>query len=98
MGRGFCLAGLLLGAQVKLSQEFSADVVNLKQSNVAAKKVYAGKDKVRVDLEGRNVSFGPPALILDEVQNKPIALFPAQLMYMEAPPAMAAPLITQFWR
>jgi len=98
MARGFCLVGLLVVSQVALSQEFSADVVNLKQSNMAAKKVYAAKDKVRVDLEGRNGSFGPSALILDDVQRKPIALLPAQHMYMEAPLAMAAPLITQFWR
>jgi hypothetical protein len=89
---------LLVIAQGALAQEFSAEVVNLKQSNVAAKKLYAGKDKVRVELEERNASFGPTALILDEAQRTPIALMTERHMYMEAPPIMAAPLVTQFWR
>ena len=85
-------------AHVALAQEFSADVVSLKESSVDVKKIYAGKDKVRAELGGRGTSFGPAAVIIDEAQRIPIVLLTERHMYMEAPLAMAAPLITQFWR
>lgn len=101
----FCLAGCLVVGPHALAQEFSADVVNRKTDNLGLKKLYAGKDKVRLELEGRNTAFGPTALILDEGQHRldegqhrPIALMAERHMYMEAPPVMAAPLIAQFWR
>jgi hypothetical protein len=94
----FCLVGCLVAGPRALAQEFSADVVNKKTDNSGVKKLYAGKDKVRLELEGRNASFGPTALILDEGQRKPIALMTERHMYMEAPQVMAAPLVAQFWR
>lgn len=94
----FCLLGSLVIGPLALAQEFSADVVNRKTENVGVKKLYAGKDKVRLELEGRNTSFGPSALILDEAQQKTVALMTERRVYMDAPPIMAAPLIAQFWR
>jgi hypothetical protein len=85
-------------AHVALAQEFSADVVNLKDRNVDVTKVYAGKDKVRAELGGRSSPFGPAAVIIDEAQRIPVVLLTERHMYMEAPPVMAAPLITRFWR
>jgi len=94
----YCLFGSLVIGPLALAQEFSADVVNRKTENVGVKKLYAGKDKVRLELEGRNTSFGPTALILNEAQQKTVALMTERHVYMEAPPIMAAPLIAQFWR
>src|SRR5580704_3334826 len=75
-------------AHVALAQEFSADVVSLKERSVDVKKIYAGKDKVRAELEGRGTSFGPTAVIIDEGQRIPIVLLTERHMYMEAPLAM----------
>lgn len=94
----FCLVGCLVVGPRALAQEFSADVLNKKTDNSGVKKLYASKDKVRLELEGRNTSFGPTALILDEGQRRPIALMTERHMYMEAPQVMAAPLVAQFWR
>jgi hypothetical protein len=93
-----CLLALPLAASLALAQEFSADVVNRKQDNVGLKKLYAGKDKDRFEVEGRNAAMGPSAVILDEAQNKYIVLMAERHMYMDAPLMMIKPLITQFWR
>jgi hypothetical protein len=86
---------------VALAQEFSADVVNLKQSNDRMKKVYAGKDKLRIELGGRSEAsdpMGSVALIVDETQNRSMALLTDRHMYMEAPPMMTKPVILHLWR
>jgi hypothetical protein len=92
-----CLLALPLAASLALAQEFSADIVNLKESKMNMTKVYVGKDKVRVETGARPGSYGPGAFIIDEAQNRRIGLLTEQHMYIEAPPTMTAP-IAQFWR
>ncbi len=94
----FCLVGYLMIGHLALAQEFSADVVNSKTENVGLKKVYAGKDKVRYEVQSQNAAMGPSAVILDEAQNKWIIVMAERHMYMDAPLMMIKPLITQFWR
>jgi hypothetical protein len=94
----FCLLGCLGIGHRALAQEFSADVVTSKAGNAGFKKVYAGKDKVRFEVEGRNPAMGPTSAILDEAQHKYIVLIAERHMYMDAPLMMIKPLITQFWR
>jgi len=91
------LVGCLGIGHLALAQEFSADVVNTKD-NGELKKVYAGKNKVRFEVEGRNTGMGPAAVIVDEEQNKYIVVMPERRMYMDPPLMMVKPLITQFWR
>jgi hypothetical protein len=90
----FGLAGLAMG------QEFSADVVNLKQSNDRMNKVYAGKDKLRIELRSgaSDPQLGAMALIVDEAQNRAIAIMTDRHMYMEAPQMMTKPVTLHLWR
>jgi len=98
MARFSCFLVFLAMASVALAQEFSADVVNQKQDNGGLKKVYAAKDKIRFEVEGKNAAMGPSALILDEAQNKYIVIMAERHMYMDAPQVMVRPLIDKFWR
>jgi hypothetical protein len=91
------LVGCLGIGHLAIAQEFSADVVNTKD-NGELKKVYAGKNKVRFEVEGRNTGMGPAAVIVDEDQNKYTVIMPERRMYMDPPLMMVKPLITQFWR
>lgn len=95
--RGSCFVVLLVLAQVALAQEFSADVANTKD-NGELKKVYAGRNKVRFEVETANAGMGPSAIILDETQNRYIVVMSARHMYMDAPTTMVKPLITHYWR
>jgi hypothetical protein len=97
MVRGSCLVALLMIAPLGLAQEFSADVVNTKD-NGEPKKLYAGKDKVRFEVETRNAGMGPTAVILDEGQNKYTVVMSERRMYMDAPTTMVKPLMTHYWR
>ena len=97
MVRGSCLVALLMMAPLGLAQEFSADVVNTKD-NGELKKLYAGKDKVRFEVETRNAGMGPTAVILDEGQNKYTVVMSERRMYMDAPTTMVKPLMTHYWR
>jgi len=83
-----CTLTLLLVAAAALAQEFSADIADLKGSNLNLKTIHVGKDKVRVDAESEGNSMGPGAFIIDEAQNKHIGLLPQQHMYMEIPMTM----------
>jgi len=98
MVRLCCLVGFLAAAQSVMAQDFSADVVNQKQESGGLKKVYAAKDKIRFEVEGRNPAMGSSAIILDEAQNKYIVLMSEKHMYMDAPQMMVRPLINKFWR
>jgi len=93
----FCLAGCLVIGHLAMAQEFSADVVKMQTGNVGIRKLYAGKDKVRFDMAGGNAAMGPTVAILDEAQHKYTVLMTERHMYMDAPPMMVKPLITQFW-
>jgi hypothetical protein len=97
MMRGSCFVALLLVAPVVLAQEFSADVVNTKDTG-GMKRLYAGKNKVRFEVDTGNAAMGPTAVILDETQNRYIVLMSARHMYMDAPMTMVKPLITHYWR
>ena len=97
MMRCVCFIVLLVIAQVALAQEFSADVVNTKD-NGGMKKLYAGKNKVRFEVDTGNAAMGPTAVILDETQNRYTVLMSARQMYMDAPVTMVKPLITRYWR
>jgi hypothetical protein len=97
MMRGACFVVLLVIAQVALAQEFSADMVNTKD-NGELKKLYAGKNKVRFEVETGNAGMGPTAIILDETQNRYTVVVSARHMYMDAPMTMVKPLITHYWR
>jgi len=96
--RHLCVLAFGLAGSLVLAQEFSADVVNQKQDNGGLKKVYAAKDKIRFEVEGKNAAMGPSALILDEAQNKYIVIMAERHMYMDAPQVMVRPLINRFWR
>jgi hypothetical protein len=98
MMRGTYLVALLVIAQAALAQEFSADVLNKKSDNVGLKKLYAGKDKVRFEVEGGKGAMRPSALILDETQNRYVVLMGEQHMYMDAPVMMTRAFVVQFWR
>jgi hypothetical protein len=87
-----------LAGTLALAQEFSADVVNQKSGGMGMTKIYAGKDKLRLEMGTMDQTFGPVALILDEVQRKPVALMTERHMYMDYPPMLAGPVISQFWR
>ena len=97
MVRGSCFVALLVIAQLGLAQEFSADVVNTKD-NGELKKLYAGRDKVRFEVETGNAGMGPTAVILDEGQNKYTVVMSERRMYMDAPTTMVKPLMTHYWR
>jgi hypothetical protein len=97
MLRSACFIVLLTIAQAALAQEFSADVVSTKD-NGGMKKLYAGKNKVRFEVDNGNAAMGPTAIILDETQNRYIVLMSARQMYMDAPMTMVKPLITHYWR
>lgn len=92
-----CLAGCLAIGHLACAQEFSADVVNTKD-NGQLKKVYAGKNKVRFEVDNRNPAMGTTAVILDQAQNKYVIVMAERHMYMDAPLMMVKPLITQYWR
>ncbi|MGA8621480.1 MAG: hypothetical protein WB660_23515 [Candidatus Sulfotelmatobacter sp.] len=94
---GSCFVVLLVIAQVAAAQEFSADVANTKD-NGELKKLYAGKNKVRFEVETGNAGMGPTAVILDETQNRYIVVMSARQMYMDAPLRIVKPLITHYWR
>ena len=93
----FCLIACLVIGHRALAQEFSADVTSQRQSNTSVNKLYSSSNKVRLEVQTGN-PMGPSALILDEAQHKYIMLMAQQHMYMDAPPLMVKPLITQFWR
>jgi hypothetical protein len=97
MVRGSCFVAVLVIAQLGLAQEFSADVVNTKD-NGELKKLYAGKDKVRFEVETGNAGTGPAAVIFDEAQNKYTVVMSERRMYMDAPTTMVKPLMTHYWR
>jgi hypothetical protein len=86
-----CLLALGLMSRMILAQEFSADAVNLKQGHDQINKVYMGKDKLRIELGGT-------ALIIDEGQNRSIALMTERHVYMEAPQVMSKPVMLHLWR
>lgn len=94
----FCLAGGLAIGHLAFAQEFSADVHDMKRENKGISKLYAGKDKVRFEGQSQGEAMGPTVVIIDEAQNKNIVLMPQRHSYIEAPPMMVKPLITQFWR
>jgi hypothetical protein len=98
MVRISCFVVFLAMGQIALAQDFSADVVNQKPGGEALKKVYATKDKIRFEVEGKNAAMGPSALILDEVQHHYLVIMAERHMYMDAPPMMARPVIDKFWR
>ena len=94
-----CVLAFGLAGRLVLAQEFSADVVNQRQDNAAGlKKVYAAKDKIRFEVEGKNAAMGPSAVIMDEAQNKFTVLMAERHMYMDAPQMMVRPLVNRFWR
>ena len=62
------------------------------------KKLYAGKDKVRFEVETGNAGTGPAAVILDWAQNKYTVVMSERRMYMDAPTTMVKPLMTHYWR
>jgi hypothetical protein len=94
---GSCFVALLVIAQLGLAQEFSADVLHTK-GNGELKKLHAGKDKVRFEVEAGNAGMGPTAVILDEGQNKYTVVMSERRMYMDAPTTMVKPLMTHYWR
>jgi hypothetical protein len=63
-----CLFGCLASGRLASAQEFSADVVNTKD-NGELKKLYAGKNKVRFEVESGG-GMGPATVPVDESQNK----------------------------
>jgi hypothetical protein len=94
---GCGLVGLLAMALVAQAQDFSADVVNERGGDL--KKVYATKDKLRLDVAARNQTMGPTVLIVDEAQNKWIVLMAERRMYMDSLPAMMrTPTMYMLWR
>jgi hypothetical protein len=95
--RGSCFVALLLSAQVMLAQEFSADVFSTKDSG-ELKKVYAGKNKVRFEVNAKTQGMGAAAVIFDESQSKYTVLMTDRHMYMDAPPTMVNKMIANFWR
>ena len=98
MVRLSCFVVFLATAHVALAQEFSADVVNTKSDNAGFKKVYATKNKVRVEGQGANPAMGPSAIILDDAQHKYIMIMAERHMYMDAPVTMVKPILAHFWR
>jgi hypothetical protein len=90
------LFGCLASGRLASAQEFSADVVNTKD-NGELKKLYAGENKVRFEVESGG-GMGPATVLVDESQNKYVVVMTERHMYMDAPPIMIKPLITQFWR
>lgn len=86
--RLFCALAFMLVSAGALAQEFSADVVDLKGSNLNLNKIYVGKDKVRVNANESGNAMGPGAIIIDEAQKIHIGLIPQQHMYMEIPMTM----------
>lgn len=93
-----CLVIVALSATLALAQDFSADVVNEKSDNSGLKKIYATKDKIRFEVQGRNAAMGPSALIFDRAQMKYTVIIAERHMYMDAPPMMVKPVIEKFWR
>ena len=98
MLRFSCLVAFLTLGHVALAQEFSADVVSQKSDNVAMKKVFATKDKVRFEVQGANPSMGPSAFIFDDAKHTYTVLIAARHMYMDAPVTMVKPILAHFWR
>jgi len=92
-----CLVACLGVGHLALAQEFSAEVFNSRMDSAQLKKVYAGKDKVRYEVESQNAAMGPSAVIVDEAENKWVVVIAERHMYMDAPRSMTKPLITQFW-
>jgi hypothetical protein len=93
-----CLVGCMVIGEPALGQEFSADVVSQKSDNAGMKKVYAGKNKVRFEVQGANPAMGPSAIIYDDAQHKYIVVMAERHMYMDAPVTMVRPLMQHFWR
>ena len=92
----FCLIASLVIGHRALAQEFSADVTSQKQNNTSVNKLYSSSNKVRLEIQTGN-AMEPSALILDEAQHKYVMLMAERHTYMDAPPVMVKPLITQFW-
>jgi hypothetical protein len=80
------------------AQEFSADIVNLKQSQPMTAKVYVSKDRMRFEGMDPSRAMGPTALIFDEAQNKRVILLAQRHMYMDLPIAMTPPAALQIVR
>ena len=92
------LPALLLTGSLALAQEFSADVVTTKPDNTRMSKVYAGKNKVRFEVAGGNAAMGPSAIIFDDARHTYTVVMTDRRMYMDAPPMMVKPMITNYWR
>jgi len=97
MIRVYLAMGVLLTASMAMAQDFSADVINAKDSG-GIKKVYSTRDKVRYEVEGDIQAMGPVAAIVDETQKNWVVLLPGKHMYIDGwPPMMQKPIITQYW-
>ncbi|HLV89342.1 MAG TPA: hypothetical protein VKV39_20320 [Candidatus Sulfotelmatobacter sp.] len=95
--RFLCPMLILAFSGLAAAQDFSADVVGSKGNN-DIKKIYATKDKVRLDGGEGARAQGPNAVIIDESQRKWIILMEARHMYVDSMPGMnKMPLITQLW-
>jgi hypothetical protein len=98
MVRFSCFVAFLALAHLALAQEFSADVVHMKSDNAGFNKVYATKNKVRVEGQGSNPAMGPSAIILDDAQHKYIMIMAERHMYMDAPLTIVKAVLAHFWR
>lgn len=82
-----------------LAQDFSADVVSQKSDdNVGMKKVYATKNKVRLEMQGANPQMGPSAIVFDDTKHTYTIIMAERHMYMDAPMTITKRLLTHFWR
>lgn len=97
MVRVYLCAGALLGSSVLVAQDFSADVINARGGQ-GIQKVYASRDKVRFEVEGKDQAMGPVAAIVDEMQKNWLVLLTGKHMYLDGwPQMMQKPIITQYW-
>lgn len=67
-----------------VAQEFSAEMVNTENGSQHPAKIYVGKNKMRVDTEGKGPNMG--AVIMDFDTQLIDVLIPSQQMYMETKP------------
>ena len=92
------LLALLISADAALAQEFSADVVSQKSDNMGMKRIYATRDKLRLDMQGANAQMGPSAIVFDDAKHTYTVIMAQRRMYMDAPVTMVKPILAHFWR
>jgi hypothetical protein len=90
MSRIFCFVVVLVLASMAVAQsDFSADVFDTQKSDTAAQaKIYATKDKIRVEPAKKDARGG--AFIMNLATQTSVVLIDQQHMYMEMPTPMAA--------